>query len=828
MAILPCFSIFCSLIFFLSMKVSLAADTVTPASFIRDGEKLVSSSQRFELGFFSPGKSKSRYLGIWFRKVPDTVVWVANRDRPISDHNAVLTISNNGKLVLLNQTNGTIWSTNASSEVKNPVAQLRDDGNLVIRDNSSVNTTESYLWQSFDYPTDTLLQDMKMGWDLKNRRERYLSSWKSDDDPSPGKFTNRLDIHVLPKMCTFNGSVKYTCTGEWTGDGFVSALSNTNFLYKQFLVENQDEISYWYEPYNRPSIMTLKLHPSGFVTRQLWNEDSNEWDELFSIPDYSCGKYGYCGANTICGPDQKPMCQCLEGFRLKSQVNQTGPIKCERSHSSECIKGDQFIKLDNVKAPDFMEVSLNQSMNLQQCAAECLKNCTCKAYANSNVTEGSGCLMWFGELLDASRPIRNFTGQSVYLRQPASEPGNKKLLWIIVIVVPPMVLLPSVYIFCRRRRKCKEKENMETSQDLLAFDITTRPNEFSEANGDGRDKSKDSWLPLFSLASVAAATENFSMECKLGEGGFGPVYKGRLLNGEEVAVKRLSSQSGQGLKEFKNEMMLIAKLQHRNLVRILGCCIEQGEKILILEYMPNKSLDVFLFDPTKKRLLGWQARFGIVEGIAQGLLYLHHYSRFRIIHRDLKTSNILLDRDMNPKISDFGLARMFGGDELQGNTKRIVGTYGYMSPEYALDGLFSIKSDVFSFGILVLEILSGKKSTGVYNADSFNLLGHAWDLWKNDRVHELIDPVIMQDATSLPMLMRYINVALLCVQENAADRPTMLNVVSMINNENDSLRSPKEPAFAKGINVRNSSHFDSRTSELHSLNDVTVSLVYPR
>ena len=169
-----------------------------------------------------------------------------------------------------------------------------------------------------------------------------------------------------------------------------------------------------------------------------------------------------------------------------------------------------------------------------------------------------------------------------------------------------------------------ETENMETNQDLLAFDInmsiTTSTNELCEADGEGNDKSKDSWLPLFSLASVAAATENFSMECKLGEGGFGPVYKvellipkmslvkycwcktltifrmqGRLLNGQEVAVKRLSSQSGQGLEEFKNEMMLIAKLQHRNLVKLLGCCVEQGEKILILEYMPNKSLDVFLF-----------------------------------------------------------------------------------------------------------------------------------------------------------------------------------------------------------------------------------------
>ncbi|KAH9651083.1 Receptor-like serine/threonine-protein kinase SD1-7 [Citrus sinensis] len=877
MAILPCFSIFCSLILSLSVKVSLAADTVTPASFIRDGEKLVSFSQRFELGFFSPGKSKSRYLGIWFRQVPDTVVWVANRDRPISDHNAVLTISNKGNLVLLNQTNGTIWSTNVFSEVKNPVAQLRDDGNLVIRDNSSGNTTESYLWQSFDYPTDTLLQGMKMGWDLKNRLERYLSSWQSDDDPSPGKFTSRLEIKVIPKMCIFNGSVKFACSGQWNGAAFVSAISYTNFLYEQYLVENQDEISYWYEPFNRPSIMTLKLNPSGLLTRQIWNNNGNDWDLVFSFPDEYCGKYGYCGANTICSPDQKPICECLEGFKLKSKFNQTGPIKCERSHSSECIGGHQFIKLDNIRAPDFIEVFLNKSMNLQQCAAECLKNCTCRAYANSNVTEGSGCLMWFGDLLDANRPTRNFTGQSVYIRVPASETGT--IFAFLKLMLKKEATLDTcntcsstgtssflLHILSTEEKLQRESfkscgltetENMETDQDLLAFDInmgiTTRTNEFGEVNGDGKDKGKDSWLPLFSLASVAAATENFSMQCKLGEGGFGPVYKvellipqmslvkycwcktltifrmqGRLLNGQEVAVKRLSSQSGQGLEEFKNEMMLIAKLQHRNLVKLLGCCVEQGEKILILEYMPNKSLDVFLFDPTKKRLLGWQARVTIIEGIAQGLLYLHQYSRFRIIHRDLKASNVLLDMDMNPKISDFGLARMFGGDELQGNTKRIVGTYGYMSPEYALDGLFSIKSDVFSFGILMLETLSGKKNTGVYNADSFNLLGYAWDLWKDDKFHELIDPVITQDEISLPVLVRYINVALLCVQDNAADRPTMSDVISIINSERLELPSPKEPAFIKGINVKNSSHSNDGMSNLCSVNDVTVSLVYPR
>ncbi|XP_024953131.1 G-type lectin S-receptor-like serine/threonine-protein kinase At4g27290 isoform X2 [Citrus sinensis] len=830
----PFFFTFSCFVFLLGSLLSLATDTITPATLIGDGEKLVSSSQIFELGFFSPGKSKYKYLGIWYKQVPDTVVWVANRNSPIVDSNAVLTIGNNGNLVLLNQTDGIIWSSNLSREVKNPVAQLLDTGNLVLREKFSSNTSEgSYLWQSFDCPSDTLLIGMNMGWDLKTGRERYLTSWRTADDPSPGNFTFRLEIRVLPHLCIYNGSVKLSCTGPWNGLAFGADPTNTSYLFRPIVEQKEDEIIYRYESYSSRILMMLKINPSGDVQRLIWHEMSTGWQVFFTAPNNFCQLYGYCGANSVCSVDDTANCECLKGFKLKLQNNQTWPRECVRSHSSDCITRERFIKFDDIKLPYLVDVSLNESMNLKECEAECLKNCTCRAYANSKVTGGgSGCLMWFGDLIDIRKITGYNNGQPIYVRVPDSEP-DKKLLWIFVILVLPVALLPGFFIFCRWRRKHKEKETtMESSQDLLKFDIymsvATRTNEPSEGDGDAKGTRRDSVLPCFSLASVSAATENFSMQCKLGEGGFGPVYKGKLLNGQEVAVKRLSSQSGQGLKEFKNEMMLIAKLQHRNLVRLMGCCVEQGEKILIYEYMPNKSLNFFLFDPSRTHLLGWQTRVKIIEGIAQGLLYLHQYSRLRIIHRDLKASNILLDSDMNPKISDFGMARMFCGDELQGNTKRVVGTYGYMSPEYALDGLFSVKSDVFSFGVLLLETLTSKRNTGVYDIESFNLLGHAWNLWKDNRAYELLSPALQHEA-SYQMLNRYITVALLCVQEKAADRPTMSKVVSMITNEHATLPYPKQSAFSYARRGEKISFLpSSRVSEACSVNGVTLSLISPR
>ncbi|KAL0911300.1 hypothetical protein M5K25_019432 [Dendrobium thyrsiflorum] len=227
---------------------------------------------------------------------------------------------------------------------------------------------------------------------------------------------------------------------------------------------------------------------------------------------------------------------------------------------------------------------------------------------------------------------------------------------------------------------------------------------------------------LFDLDTIIKATNNFSEENKLGEGGFGPVYKGLLEDGQHIAVKRLSRTSTQGFVEMKNEVALVAKLQHKNLVRLLGCCFEENEMMLVYEYLPKTSLDRYLFDPTERPQLDWGTRYKIIEGIGRGLLYLHEESRLKIIHRDLKASNILLDNNMTPKISDFGLARLFHIDQTQQNTNRIAGTFGYMAPEYAMHGLLSTKSDVFSYGVLILEIITGRRN--VVSTD----IGHPLDL----------------------------------------------------------------------------------------------------
>ncbi|XP_031474724.2 cysteine-rich receptor-like protein kinase 10 [Nymphaea colorata] len=302
-------------------------------------------------------------------------------------------------------------------------------------------------------------------------------------------------------------------------------------------------------------------------------------------------------------------------------------------------------------------------------------------------------------------------------------------------------------------------------------------------------------LPQYSLKAVQVATTNFSEENKLGKGGFGPVHKGEL-NGRVVAVKRLSESSGQGLNEFMNEIILIAKLQHKNLVRLLGCCVERGEKMLIYEFMLNGSLDAFFNDPQKRQSLDWEKRFNIIMGSAKGIMYLHEDSRLNIIHRDLKAGNVLLDEQMTAKISDFGMARIFKGDNNPKATQRIVGTHGYMAPEYAIDGQFSIKSDVYSFGVLLLEIVSGQTYGGFhFSKMGYSLIGYAWTLWHKGSMSDFIDPLLGESAPT-SQILRCFHIGLLCVQEDPANRPTMSAIIKMLESDSPMLPAPQQPPLA--------------------------------
>ncbi|XP_059652124.1 leucine-rich repeat receptor protein kinase HPCA1-like isoform X2 [Cornus florida] len=388
---------------------------------------------------------------------------------------------------------------------------------------------------------------------------------------------------------------------------------------------------------------------------------------------------------------------------------------------------------------------------------------------------------------------------------------------IIGAVLVLLLLFAGVYAFKQKKRAeraTKRNDTFDKEKTKILFELGV-PTKYM-------DNKKGHELQVFDFQSIVVATNNFSDTNKLGEGGFGSVYKGNFPDGEVIAIKRLSRSSGQGLVEFKNEILLIVKLQHNNLVRLLGCCIEGEEKLLIYEYMPNQSLDSFLFDPNKKSSLDWKKRVAIIEGIAQGLLYLHKYSRLKIIHRDLKASNVLLDEKMNPKISDFGMARIFGENESEANTKRIVGTYGYMSPEYAMEGLFSIKSDVFSFGVLLLEIVSGKKNHSCCHFERpLNLIGYAWELWREYRGLELIDPTL-DNLFRRNEVLRCIHVGLLCVQDNPIDRPTMSDVISMLTEETRALSTPKQPAFFFGRNVLEAD-ISKGMPESCSFNNVSIS-----
>ncbi|VFQ69945.1 unnamed protein product [Cuscuta campestris] len=281
----------------------------------------------------------------------------------------------------------------------------------------------------------------------------------------------------------------------------------------------------------------------------------------------------------------------------------------------------------------------------------------------------------------------------------------------------------------------------------------------------------------FTYEELKLATNDFSADNKLGEGGFGPVYKGTLQDGRDIAVKQLSVTSHQGKAQFVAEIATISSVQHRNLVKLYGCCLEANKRLLVYEYLPNKSLDKALFG-SKSLDINWSTRYEICLGVARGLAYLHEESRLRIVHRDVKSSNILLDANLVPKISDFGLAKLYDDTKTHIST-RVAGTIGYLAPEYALRGHLTEKIDVFAFGVVALEIVSGRPNSDPnLEEEQMYLLDWAWNLYEEKQTHKLVDSRLSE--YNEEEVKQMIGVALLCTQTSPSLRPSMSRAVTML------------------------------------------------
>ncbi|CAA2966468.1 g-type lectin s-receptor-like serine threonine-kinase [Olea europaea subsp. europaea] len=560
---------------------------------------------------------------------------------------------------------------------------------------------------------------MKFGWSTGTNR--YLTAWKDDSDPSPGDVSFRLENVGMPQFVLRKGLETIYRSGPWNGIEF-SGSYGWDSAFKQIFVYNNEELYFMNEIVNNSLVIMLTVYPSGLVQSNLLKKGVFSSNALDSTQNDRCERYGLCAANSMCKIKSSPICECLYGFVPKSP-NEWEKLYwsggCVRRTSLSCPKHpNKFLKLGRVKPPDLLQFSLNKSMSLKECRLECLKNCTCKAYANSDIHEdGSGCFMWFGDLFDI-RECSKRKQQYIYIRMAATELKHNKTTKLVLITIVSStsgMLMLGFSILCLIKKSRRKRA--------------------SEFNG------KDMELPMFNLTTITTATENFSPKNIIGEGGFGIVYK----------------------------------------------------------------------------------IFEIVMGISRGLLYLHRDSRLRIIHRDIKMSNILLDSKLNPKISDFGLARIFGEDQCERKTERVVGTYGYMSPEYVANGKYSVKSDVFSLGVLLLEIMSGRKNRTFKHPDHHhNLVGHAWLLWKEGRAMELVGDIYKPSFVE-PEVLKCIHIGLLCVQKLPKDRPTMSSVVVMLSNEGMKLPQPKEPGFfVEG----SSTGTDMSTSEERPLthNEVTISV----
>ncbi|PON66950.1 S-receptor-like serine/threonine-protein kinase [Trema orientale] len=754
---------------FLNNYISLGADTIFANQSLSGDQTIVSAGGIFELGFFKPGNSSNYYLGMWYKEVAQTIVWVANREKPVSNKFSSELRILDGNLVLFNESKIPVWSTNVNFTSSHSVeAVLLDNGNLVLKDGS--NSSEPF-WESLDYPTHTWLPGSKLGYNKKAKTNQLLTSWKNPEDPAPGLFSLELSPKDNSYIILWNRSKQYWNSGDWNGHIFsLVPEMRLNYIYNFSYVNNHNESYFTYSVYNTTNTITRFVMDVSGQVKQLSRLPNNEWNLFWSQPRQQCQVYAFCGAYGGCNEKSLPFCNCLMGFSPRSPSDwglkeysggciRRSKLQCGNSSLANGER-DRFLEMSSMSLPENKH-SL-QAGSFAECESRCLGNCSCTAYA----FDDDGCSVWMGQLLNLKQlEAGDSSGTTLYIRLAASEfrsPKDENGLVIGVLVssaVGLAVFMGFIVFLVLRRRKKGTRKIVEGS--LMVFDYRDLQN----------------------------ATKNFSE--KLGRGGFGSVFKGILYDSSMIAVKKLES-IGQGEKQFRTEVSTIGTLQHVNLVRLRGFCSQGTKRLLVYDYMSNGSLDSHLFHESSSNVLDWKTRYNIALGTARGLVYLHEKCRNCIIHCDIKPENILLDADFCPKVADFGLAKLVGR-EFSRVLTTMRGTRGYLAPEWIAGVAITTKADVYSYGMTLFELVSGKRNSEQSEDGKVNFFPTLASrvIVEGGNLLSLLDPRLEGNA-DMEELERLCKVACWCIQDNEVHRPPMGQVVQMLEGITD-VNSPPVP-----------------------------------
>ncbi|VVB06958.1 unnamed protein product [Arabis nemorensis] len=742
----------------------------------------MSPNKAFEMGLFQASKS-GWFLGIWLKEDPSKIsLWVANRDLPLKTATVKLICSQENRLLLMGEGNATFSWNMSGMGIK---AELMDNGNLVMRDSDKRTT-----WESFAFPTDTLLPEMNLSIDGTTR---VLDSWTSQEDPRKGQFSLGIALHgneiyeIFVQSSSSDSKSKYG-NDVWDGKRFGDMPVILQESQDSFTMKKQKQ-------YTR-----LTLSSRGYYQIFTWIPRDARWDLAWSVNNSCylspCGAYSYCLTDTP--PNQDPFCKCVQDFIPVAKGNALpGQGACTRRTNTFNCTGDVFVKMQNMRLPLTLEYSSDESelaFDLQGCEERCRENCDCTAFAFVKTGARIGhCVTWIGVLNDLRK--YKIGGHDLYFKLAANDsdvavatkkpPGGLKA-WIIGILVAGGVIVSialCVFFCLWWKQKKRNQQEAPTETEILMNEITPEDR-----------------FEFMDLSTIVEATDNFSSSNELGRGGFGTVYKGILPRGREVAVKRLSTLSSQGLDEFRNEVTTILNVLHRNLVRLVGCCCEGTEKLLVYEYLENSSLNRYIFDELRSSLLNWQNRCQ------------HDRQDF-----------------------DFGMAAMMERGQTHAQTERVVGTYGYMSEEYALHNVYSEKSDVFSFGVLLLEIITGKRNGDHCRSNpGESLLGLAWKMWNEGEGLDLVDSQFVDSTLVENEVLRCIQIGLWCVQDRVEDRPTMDLVIVMLRST-DEIPRFNEPKYyyarrLGGEIASTSSSLPRETSSVltSSYNQITLSVLDAR